>query len=135
MLPDRRTFAQSVGAALDAPEAVRRVNDVLRAVLTTEPIALESDEQRLVRRISERMDGTSGDATRLIELARNIHALVVDASSLDTIELLLEFIADRERVLDVLRKQFPAPAFFPLSPSSIGPSACAIASQDSQIPS
>jgi len=103
-VPDRTAFARGLGAALAAPEAAQHVNDLLRGVLTTEPAAWESEEQRLVRSISERVDVASGDVTRLLRLARNIHTLVEDASSNRTVELLLELIAERERVLGIIRK-------------------------------
>jgi hypothetical protein len=93
-----------LGAALAAPEPAERVNDFLRAVLRTEPVALESTEQRLMRRISERIDVASGDASRLVLLARNVQALLDAASSNDVVELLLELVAERERVLGILRK-------------------------------
>jgi hypothetical protein len=103
-VPDRVALARGLGAALAAPEPAQRVNDVLRAVLTTEPVSLESDEQRLMRSISERIDVASGDASRLVLLARNVHALLDAASSNDVVELLFELVAERERVLGVLRK-------------------------------
>lgn len=104
MVPDRMTFARGLGAALTAPEPAQRVNDLLRGVLTTEPLAWESEDQRLVRGISERVDVASGDATRLLTLARNVQSLLDDASSNEAVELLLELIAERERVLRILRK-------------------------------
>ncbi len=103
-VPDRVGLARGLGAALAAPEPAQRVNDVLRAVLTTEPVASESDEQRLMRSVSERIDVASGDASRLVLLARNVHALLDAASSNDVVEVLLELVAERERVLGILRK-------------------------------
>lgn len=104
IVPDRVSFARGLGAALAAPDPAQGVNDLLRDVLTTEPVGWESDEQRLVRGISERVDVASGDADRLLPLARNVQALLDDASSNDAVELLLELIAERERVLGILRK-------------------------------
>jgi hypothetical protein len=98
------TFAHGLGAALAAPEPTQQVNDFLRRVLMTEAPAWESDEQRLVRGVSERVDAVSGDASRLLDLARDVHHLLEDASSNEGIRLLLELIAERERVLGVLRK-------------------------------
>jgi hypothetical protein len=104
MLPNRRVFAKGLGAALAAPEPARSVNDLLRDVLTVEPLAWDSDEQRLVRALSERIDVASGDEARLLPLARNVLALLDAASSNEAVAMLLEFIADRERVTDVIRK-------------------------------
>ena len=104
MVPDRKAFARGLGAALAAPEPAQRVNDLLRDVLTTEPVTWESDEQRLIRSISERVDVASGDAARLLTLARNVQTLLDEASSNDAVELLLELIAERERVLGIIRK-------------------------------
>jgi len=104
MMPDRPTLARGLGAALAAPEPAQRVNDFLRAVLTTEPVAWESDEQRLMRHISERVDVASGDAGRLVSLAQNVQGLLNAASSNEAVELLLELVVERERVLGILRK-------------------------------
>jgi hypothetical protein len=101
MLPDRVTLAHNLGAALAAPESAQRVND-LRAVLTTEAVALESDEQRLMRNVSERVDIASGTASRLVPLARSVHALLDAASSNDMVRLLLELVAERERLVGIL---------------------------------
>lgn len=103
-LPDRMSFARGLGAALAASEPVQRVNDLLRRVLTTEPGAWESNEQRLVRGVSERVDAVSGDADRLLVLARDVRHLLEDASSDDAVEFLLELTAERERVVGVIRK-------------------------------
>lgn len=104
MVPDRMAFARGLGAALSAPKPAQRVKDLLRGVLTTEPVAWESEDQRLVRGISERMDVASGDAIRLVTLARSVQSLLDNASSNEAVELLLELIAERERVLRILRK-------------------------------
>ena len=103
-VPDRAAFAHGLGAALAAPEPAQRVHDLLYSVLTAEPAAWESDEQRLVRTISERVDVANGDTTRLLALARNVQVLLDNASSLETVALLLEFIAERERLVGILRK-------------------------------
>ena len=103
-VPDRAALARGLGAALAAPEPAQRVNDVLRAVLATEPVASEAAEQRLMRSISERIDVASGDASRLLLLARNIHTLLDAASSNEVVELLLELVAERERVRGILSK-------------------------------
>lgn len=103
-VPDRMAFARDLGAALAALEPAQRVNDLLRGVLTTEPVARESDEQRLVRSISERVDVASGDAARLLTLARNVQTLLDHASSNEAVELLLELITERERVAGIIRK-------------------------------
>ena len=103
-MPDRVTFARGLGAALAAPEPAQGVNDFLRAVLTTEPVVWESAEQRLMRSITERIDVASGDAARLVRLARNVQALLEAASSNEVVELLLELVAERERVHDIFRK-------------------------------
>ncbi|MFN2637434.1 MAG: hypothetical protein ABR585_10440 [Gemmatimonadaceae bacterium] len=103
-MPHRSTFARGLGAALAAPEPAHRVKDLLRAVLTTEPVAWESDEQRLMHHVSERVDVASGDPGRLVSLAQNVQGLLKTASSNDSVELLLELVAERERVLGILRK-------------------------------
>lgn len=104
MVPDRMSLARELGAALAAPKPARLVNDLLRGVLTIEPVAWESDEQRLIRSISERVNAAGGDGTRLLMLARDVHSLLEGASSNEAVELLLELIAERERVLGVIRK-------------------------------
>jgi len=91
-------------AALAASEPVQQVSELLLRVLTLERIAWESDEQRLLRGIAERIDTASGDARRLIVLARDVEHLLDQASSNDDVELLLELIAERQRVLIVMRK-------------------------------
>ncbi|MCC6930037.1 MAG: hypothetical protein IT359_13725 [Gemmatimonadaceae bacterium] len=80
------------------------MNDLLRGVLTIDPGVWESDDQRLVRSISERVDVASGDDTRLLTLARDVRSLLDEASSNEAVELLLELIAERERVLGIIRK-------------------------------
>lgn len=102
--PDRMSFARGLGAALAAPEPVQRVNHLLRDVLTPEPAAWESDEQRLVRGIAERIDTASGDTKRLLVLARDVEHLLEEASSNHGVNLLLELIAERQRALTVMRK-------------------------------
>ena len=104
MLPDRMSFARGLGAALAAPEPLRGVTELLHRVLATEPAGWESDEQRLVRGITERLDTASGNANRLLVLARDVERLLDHASSNDGVELLLELIAERQRVLTVMRK-------------------------------
>ena len=103
-LPDRMHFAQGLGAALAAPKPAQRVSDLLRRVLTTEPDTWESEEQRLVRATSERMDVASGDTERLLLLARGIRHLLSEASSNHAVELLLELTVERERVMGVICK-------------------------------
>jgi len=102
MVPDRVTLAHNLGAALAALEPAQRVNDLLRAVLTTEAVAWESDEQRLMRSVSERVEIASGTASRLVPLARSVHALLDAASSSEMVRLLLELAADRERLVGIL---------------------------------
>ncbi len=105
MIPsDRMSFACDLRAALAVPEPVQGVNDLLRRVLTSEFATWESDEQRLVREIAERLDTASGEATRLLVLARDVGILLDQASSNLGVERLLELIAERHRVLVVLRK-------------------------------
>lgn len=104
MMPNRAMFARGLGAALAAPKPAQSVNDFLRAVLTTEPVAWESDEQRLMRSISERIDVASGDPARLVPLSRNMLALLEVASSNEVVELLLELVAERERMHAIFGK-------------------------------
>lgn len=104
MVPDRAAFAHDLGAALAAPEPAQRIQDLLLSVLTIEPAASESDEQQLVRVITERVDAAGGDATRRLALARDVQSLLVGASSIEAVALLLEVVAERERVLGVLCK-------------------------------
>ncbi len=104
MTPDRATLARDLGMALATPKPAERINALLRAVLTAEPVASEPKEQRLMRSISERLDVASGEANRLLPLAQNVQALLDAACSNEAVELLVELIAERERVLDVLRK-------------------------------
>lgn len=104
MVPDRMAFARGLGAALAAPHPMPRVINLVNEVLSKEPVAWESEEQRLVRRVSERLDVASGDETQLLPLARNVHALLDDASSSEAVILLLELIAQRARVLGIFRK-------------------------------
>lgn len=103
-LPDRMSFARGLGAALAAPEPVQEVSRLLHHVLATEPVGWEPDEQRLVRGIAERLDTASGDANRLLVLARDVERLLDHASSNEGVELLLELIAERQRLLAVMRK-------------------------------
>lgn len=103
-LSDRTSFSHSLEAALAASEPVQRVNDLLRRVLALEPVPWESDEQRLVRGVAERIDTASGDANRLVVLARDVEHLLDQASSNDSVEILLELIAERQRVMIVMRK-------------------------------
>lgn len=104
MLPDRISFSQELGAALVAPKPVQRVNELLRCFLTTAPAPWESDDQRLLRTIVERLDTASGDPGRLLILAQDVKQLLDRASSSDQVELLLELFAERQRVLGVMRK-------------------------------
>ncbi len=103
-LPDPMFFSHGLGAALATPEPAQRVNELVRRVLTTEPAAWESDGHRLLRVIAERLDTVSEDPRRLLVLAQDVKHLIDHASSNDQIELLLELLAERERVLGVMRK-------------------------------
>jgi hypothetical protein len=103
-LPDWKAFAHDLGAALAAPEPEQRLNDLLFRVLATEPSGWESDEQRLVRVIAGRVDAADAGSMRRLALARNVQALLDNASSIDAVVLLLELVAERERVLGVLHK-------------------------------
>lgn len=76
MTPDRMCFARDPGAALAAPDPARRVCALLRCVLTSESLACESDEQRLIRSITERIDAAGRDGTRLFRVARDVHSLL-----------------------------------------------------------
>jgi hypothetical protein len=62
------------------------------------------DEQEQVRRIAERVDASSESDERLRDLAQDISVLLESASSLESIDKLLELIADRRRAAAVLHK-------------------------------
>lgn len=103
-VPDRKSFAGRLEAALLAPQPAQRVSSVIGEVLTEEPSVTESEDQRLVRRISERVDVASADSARLLRLARDVQDLLDGTSSAEAVERLLELVAERARVLEIARK-------------------------------
>jgi hypothetical protein len=104
MMPDRTSFADSLALALAAAKPAQEVNELLRRVLMSEPSDWQSDEQHLVRRISERIDAVAGHEERVLVLARDVQRLLEGASSTHAVTLLLDLIVDRERSLAVLQK-------------------------------
>ncbi len=100
---DLFSFADDLGAALAAPQPAQRVNELIRGVLIDDS-EWESDEQRLIHSISERLDMVSSDSRKLLILASDVLALIGEASSSERIEMLLELIADRQRSAEVMRK-------------------------------
>lgn len=103
-IPGRAELASDLRAALSSPEPAKRVTALLRQLLATEPSMSHSEEQQLVRRIGERVDVAAGDDARLLAVARDVQTLLEGASSPEAVELLLELMAERERVSAVLRK-------------------------------
>ena len=99
-VPDRKSFAGRLEAALLAPQPAQRVSSVIGEVLTEEPSVTESEDQRLVRRISERVNVASADSARLLRLARDVQDLLDGTSSAEAVERLLELVAERARVLE-----------------------------------
>ncbi len=101
---DRRSFARSLGEGLSSPEPVRRVNELLRNAMVSDSTEWEVDDQRLVRAVAQRLDAVNGDTERFVGFARDIELLLDRASSNDSVELLLELMAERQRLAEIVRK-------------------------------
>lgn len=105
MLYSTESFSKDFGAALAAPTPVLSINALLHRLLTTEWPARDSAvEQQLLRTVVERLDAARDDTHRLLDLTVDVKHLIDHASSATSIELLLEIVVERERVLHVLRK-------------------------------
>lgn len=103
-LPSLSVFAVRLGEALASAEPQKAVRALLDDVLISDPMNWESEQPHLVSAIVQRIDAVDNGSERLVDLARDLHRLLQDASSCERIQLLLEVVAERERVSGILGK-------------------------------
>lgn len=108
MYQDRVELSRGLRAALAASDPLSHLSTLLRQVLTSASVAWDSEDQRVIRLIVERLDAinsTSGSTSdRLVTVAGDWCSLLDLASSNDQVELLMELLADRHRASDMIRK-------------------------------
>jgi len=102
-IPNRSVFAADLGEALGSADPQKAVRALLDDVLIAGPISREI-EQDLVCEVAQRIDAADDGSERLVNLARDLRKLLQDGSSRERIQLLLEVVAERERVSSIVGK-------------------------------
>jgi hypothetical protein len=104
MVADRSSLVQALESALTAADPAREMAALLRAVLVSEPRSWEVFERDLVRRVVERLDTVKDDEDRLVNLAKDVKELLERASSMASVDDLLEVVAERHRFQSLIEK-------------------------------
>src|SRR6266487_3164240 len=92
-------------AAVDAdPSAAAALRAWVRDVVIGDDIELDSQVEPLILAAVERLDLASANDTDLIEVARQLHALLRGVEDEDLAKALVPLAEDRANVTDVLRK-------------------------------
>lgn len=103
-VPERLAFARQLESALAAREPAREVAELLRSVFVTEWPPDDRSDQWLVRKVAERIDAHTATGGGIIGLATDVQKLLSQASSDETVELLVDLVIERERFASVARK-------------------------------
>jgi hypothetical protein len=101
---DRIRFGELLQKASTGSAAPNEVQKVLRGVLLSTPALSGSADDHLIRSVAERIDTVTSDPARLRSLAHDLGLLLMRSSSAEVAELLLEVVAERRRVLQVLER-------------------------------
>lgn len=92
-------------AAVDAdPSAAAALRAWVREVVIGDDIELDSQVEPLILAAVEKLDLASANDTDLVEVARQLHALLRGVEDEDLAKALVPLAQDRAKVADVLRK-------------------------------
>jgi len=92
-------------AAVDAdPTSVTALRAWVRDILIGDDVEMDAQVEPLILAVVERLDLASGNDTELIEVARQLHALLRGVEDEELAKALVPLAQDRANIMDVLRK-------------------------------
>lgn len=95
-------LSSRLGEALSSPDAARALRQLLRVELAREPGFVQEESRDLSVRLAERLDAIGDSDERLLEASRAVHRLLLEASSVRSLEQLFELVIESPRLHQVL---------------------------------